>query len=128
MVMYMYKEYHNFSKWSMACNIGVANFVRTWCSTWHGVNPPWNNITRCLHKKNSSLYKHLGTHIGVLEMYGKLACIHKLVSLNKKNQPSLQNLRLETIVHVFIISTTHTNWDNKLLMSSDVLGLPLGEG
>ena len=25
----------------MTCNIGVASFVRTWCSTWYGVNPLW---------------------------------------------------------------------------------------
>ena len=25
----------------MAYNIGVANFVRIWCSNWHGVISPW---------------------------------------------------------------------------------------
>ena len=30
----------------MASNTGVANFVRTWCSTWHGVNP---RATKCIH-------------------------------------------------------------------------------
>ena len=31
-------------KLSMACDIGVANFVRTWCSTWHGVKPLCKNV------------------------------------------------------------------------------------
>jgi hypothetical protein len=35
-------------------------------------------------KMYESLYKHLKAHIGFLEMYGKWACIHELVSLNSK--------------------------------------------
>ena len=35
----------------MTCNIGVANFGHTWCSNWHGVNPPC--LVRSIHFANS---------------------------------------------------------------------------
>ena len=82
----------------MAYNIGVANFVHTWCSTWHGVISPCGHFIMGTRKDETweptTVLDYFKVHGATLNMIFSITNFKPpLLNTNSKTHHNITNTK-----------------------------------